>query len=139
MDLEDAGFISFQDVDGIEFDPTKLDGRTSRILVVGGNAASTPFAHNAMPLVTALADTGRLVAVADDWRETDPGPSRGEELGVIRDDGDLRGQVSTLDNLDTADGPLLAVLVLGDLGRGTIGHYGFGDGAERAVPEWWVE
>ena len=50
-----------------------------------------------------------------------------------------RGQVSTLDNLDTADGPLLAVLVLGDLGRGTIGHYGFGDGAERAVPEWWVE
>ena len=138
-DLEDAGFISFQDVDGVAFDPTKLDGRTSRVLVVGGNATATPFAHNALPLVTALADAGRLVAVADDWRETDQGPARGQELGVIRDDGDLRGQVSTLDNLDTADGPLLAVLVLGDLGRGTIGHYGFGDGAERAVPEWWVE
>jgi hypothetical protein len=139
VDLEDAGFISFQDVDGVAFDPTKLDGRSSRVLLVGGNATATPLVHSALPLVTALADAGRLVAVADDWRETDQGPARGEELGVIRDDGDLRGQVSTLDNFDTVDGPLLAVLVLGELGRGTIGHYGFGDGAERAVPEWWVE
>ena len=138
-DLEDAGFIAFEDVDGIEFDSAKLDGRSSRVLVVGGSATATPLARSVMPLVTALADAGRLVAVADDWRETDSGPARGEELGVIRDDGDLRAQVATLDNLDTADGPLLAVLVLGDLGRGTIGHYGFGDGAERAVPEWWVE
>ena len=53
----DAGFISFQDVDGVAFDPTKLDGRSSRVLVVGGNATATPFAHNALPLVTALADS----------------------------------------------------------------------------------
>lgn len=136
-DLEAAGFVSFGAVDGVAFDPLRLDGRSSRVLVVGGNATATPFAQSALPLVRTLAETGKLVAVADDWRETEQGPARGEELGAIRGS-DLRTAVATLDNLDTPDGPLLAVLVLSDLGRGNVGQYGFGAGAQRAVPEWWV-
>lgn len=135
-ELDDAGFLSFEEVDGVAFDPTKIDARSSRILVVGGNGAAVSFAHSALPLAAALAASGRLVAVADEWREADRGPVRGEELGAIRG-GDLDDQIATLDNFDTVDGPLTAVLVLGDLGQGVIGHYGFGSGADRAVPEWW--
>lgn len=135
--LDDAGFISFQEVDGVEFDPAKLDARSSRVLVVGGNGADVRFDRSALPLASALAESGRLVAVADDWREVDQGPARGEELAPIRD-GDLGDQIATLDNFDRVDGPLVAVLVLGDLGRGIIGHYGFGAGADRVAPEWWA-
>ena len=135
-ELDDAGFVSFEEVDGVEFDPTELDARSSRMLVVGGSGASVPFAHGALPLATAFAAAGRLVAVADDWRPVEQGPVRGEALGVIRS-GDLEDQVATIDDLDSVDGPLVAVLTLGELGRGIIGHYGFGSGADRAAPEWW--
>lgn len=135
-ELDDAGYVSFEEVDGVTFDPSRLEARSSRMLVVGGNGASVPFAHSALPVAAALAETGRLVAVADAWTERDKGPARGAELGVIRD-GDLSDQVATLDDFDTVDGPLVAVLVLGDLGRGVVGHYGFGSGADRAAPEWW--
>jgi uncharacterized membrane protein len=135
--LDDAGFLSFQEVDGVAFDPTKLDARSSRFLVVGGNGAEVRFERSALPLAAALAASGRLVAVADDWREVDRGPARGDELAPIRD-GDLGDQIATLDSFDTVDGPLVSVLVLGDLGRGIIGHYGFGAGADRAAPEWWA-
>jgi hypothetical protein len=106
------------------------------MLIVGGNGADVPFDRAALPLAADLAASGRLVAVADEWRAAEQGPARGEELGTIRD-GDLSDLIATTDNFDTVDGPLLAVLVLGDLGQGIVGHYGFGSGAERATPEWW--
>ena len=134
--LDDAGYVSFEEVDGVDFDPTKLDARSSRVLLVGGNGASVPFAHGVLPVATALAAAGRLVAVADDWRQIDQGPARGEQLGAIRG-GDLSDQVATVDDFDTVDGPLVAVLTLGELGQGVIGHYGFGSGADRAAPQWW--
>lgn len=134
--LDDAGFVSLQQVDDVAFDPAKIDGRSGRMLLVGGNDADVRFERSVLPLASALAESGRLVAVADEWREVAQGPGRGDELGVIRSS-DLSDQVATLDSFDTVDGPLLAVLVLGNLGQGVIGHYGFGTGAERAAPEWW--
>ena len=77
------------------------------------------------------------VIVADDWRSVEGGPERGAALDAIRDDNVLSTEVSTLDAFDTVDGPLVAVLILGARVQGTIGHYGFGRGADSAVPEWW--
>jgi hypothetical protein len=91
----------------------------------------------ALPLAAALVVGGKLVVVADAWSDVEGGLARGEDLTVIRDEGDLASRIATLDSLDAVDGPLLAVLVLGDLGRGTVGHYGFGAGADRGAPEWW--
>jgi len=136
--LRDAGFIAIDAVDGVEFDPAKFDGRTSRVLVIGGNDTKVSFDHSALPLTRALVAGGRLVVVADSLRNIDGAPDRGVELGVIRDDRELASQVSTVDNFDTTDGPVTAVLVLADRGQGGIGHYGFGKGADRAVPAWWV-
>jgi len=136
--LDDAGFVSFEAVDGIEFDPAKFDGRTTRVLAIAGNQAKVSLDRSALPLARALVAAGRLVVVADDWRDVDGGPDRGVELGVIREDRELSTQVSTVDNFDTPDGPVTSVLVLADRGQGAIGHYGFGKGADRAVPAWWV-
>jgi len=106
--------------------------------VVGGNDAAVNVERSVLPLARALASTGRPVVVADEWRDVEKGPRRGEELAGIRDDRDLASQVATADNFDTADGPLTTVLVLGERGQGTIAHYGFGRGADRAVPVWWI-
>ncbi|MBM3659856.1 MAG: copper transporter [Actinobacteria bacterium] len=134
--LDNAGFVSFEEVDGVAFDPTKLDGRSSRMLVIGGSDTAVPFARGVLPLATAFAASGRLVAVADEWRLREEGPARGDDLAAIRS-GDLDDQVATVDDFDAVDGPLVAVLTLGELGQGIIGHYGFGSGADRAAPEWW--
>lgn len=136
--LEAADFIALDDVGDIQFDGAGYDGRGSRVLVAGSNEAAVRGERSVVPLARALAATGRPVVVADDWRDVEQGPRRGEELSGIRDDRNLASQVATVDNLDTVDGPLTTVLVLGERGQGTIGHYGFGRGADRAVPAWWL-
>ena len=54
------------------------------------------------------------MVVADDWREAEGGPGRGAGLDGILGDEQLKSAVATVDNLDTPDGPLTTVLVLGD-------------------------
>lgn len=135
--LESAGFIGVQDVDGLRFDPATLDGRGGRVLAIGGTDAALAPDRSTTPLARALVAVGMPVIVADDWIASEPGPERGAALDGIRDDDTLGNQVSTLDAFDTVDGPLVAVLIVADRTQGTIGHYGFGRGADRAAPEWW--
>lgn len=136
-ELAAADFVSLEGVDGMDFVPAEFDGRVSRVLLVGGTAASMPVDRGILPLTRALVRSGRLVVVADEWREVEDGPDRGDGLAMIRDDAELSAQVSTVDNFDVPEGPLTAVLALADRGQGTIGHYGLGAGAERIVPAWW--
>ena len=139
--LADAKFISLQPVDNIKFDPSTFDGRsTSRPvhLLIGGTDAKVPPAHSTVPLARALVGLSVPVVVADSWREVDGGPDRGAGLQEILGDEQLASGVATLDDLDLPDGPLTTVLVLGDrVGQGMIGHYGFGTGAGKPVPDWW--
>jgi hypothetical protein len=51
----------------------------------------------------------------------------------VRDDTTLSKQVSTVDDLELAQGQVAAVLALSDLER-RIGHYGYGNGASSIVP-----
>jgi hypothetical protein len=134
--LDGAGFVTLQGVDGSTFTAATVDARPRRFLLAEGTGAVVGFERGVLPLATALAVTGRPVAVAEYWRAVEGGPARGDALTPVRS-GRLATQIATLDNLDTADGPLLAVLVMGDLGQGTVAHYGFGSGAQRPAPEWW--
>jgi len=134
--LDGAGFVTLQGVDGSTFTAATVDARPRRFLLAEGTGAVVGFERGVLPLATALAVTGRPVAVAEYWRAVEGGPARGDALTPVRS-GRLATQIATLDNLDTADGPLLAVLVMGDLGQGTVAHYGFGAGAQRPAPEWW--
>ena len=137
-ELEAANFIATQDVDGVRFDPATLEGRGGRVMAIGGTDASLTPEQSTTPLARALVTIGTPVIVADAWKETEGGPERGAALDGIRGDNTLASAVSTLDAFDTVDGPIVAVLTLGARIQGTIGHYGFGRGADRAVPEWWI-
>ena len=48
----------------------------------------------------------------------------------------LAARVTPVDDLEWTEGSVAAVLGLSDLGRDVVGHYGFGNGAERLLPEW---
>ncbi len=61
----------------------------------------------------------------------------GDRQETIADDQSLAPAVSTADDADLTEGRLAAVLALSDLGRSVVGHYGFGAGADRMLPEWW--
>jgi hypothetical protein len=135
--LVDAKFISLQAVDGQRFDAATFDGRGATPLLVGGSDAKTPAARSTVPLARALVSLSLPVVVADSWHEIEGGPARGAGLDGILGDEQLKSAVATLDDLDLPDGPLTAVLVLGDRGQGVIGHYGFGTGATQSVPDWW--
>jgi hypothetical protein len=57
-------------------------------------------------------------------------------VGSVRSDTALNKQVSTVDNLVTAQGQVAAVLALADRIAGkTAGHYGTGDGATSMLPK----
>ena len=65
-----------------------------------------------------------------DARSTD-GPDRADAVQPIRDDNELATTVSTVDDLDLAEGPTTAVLALSDLflPKPIVGHYGYGPNA----------
>jgi hypothetical protein len=59
---------------------------------------------------------------------------RGLWLAPIRDDDRLRAAVSTVDDVDQVEGRVAATLALAALGRGVVGSYGRGAGADSSVP-----
>jgi len=142
-ELSDAKFISLQSVDDLHFDAATLDGRpasgSSRLeyLVIGGTNATLPADRGTVPLTRALVTDSASVIAVDDWQKVDGGRGRGAGLADILGDEQLQSAVATFDALDRPDGPLTAVLVLGDRGQGVIGHYGYGSGANLQVPKWW--
>jgi hypothetical protein len=142
-ELASAKFLSLESIDDQHFDAATLDGRpasgSSRLeyLLIGGTNAAVPADRGTVPLARALvADSAAVIAV-DDWQKVDGRPGRGAGLAEILGDEQLQGAVATFDALDRPDGPLTAVLVLGDRGQGVIGHYGYGAGADLQVPKWW--
>jgi hypothetical protein len=62
-------------------------------------------------------------------------PNRGDLVGAVRSDDALKGKVSTVDDLDLAQGRVAAVLALQQIADGMVGDYGYGKGASLVVPE----
>ena len=61
-------------------------------------------------------------------------PKRGAALEPVRGDPALAKQVTTLDDAELPQGALTAVISLEQIADGTIGHYGYGEGASEAIP-----
>jgi hypothetical protein len=55
-------------------------------------------------------------------------------VAAVRSDGDLQELVSTVSGVDTVVGQVNVPLALADQVAGTVGHYGFDDGASQPVP-----
>ena len=137
--LADGGFVSFETVGdeaGDDFSLASYPGPDARVLladgVTGDLAADTVLA----PLSRAIVAAGVPLVVGEVYAEVDNGPSRGARLAPVRDDEQLDGALSTVDDLDVVEGRVAAVLALAEVGAGVHGDYGFGEGAGSLTPEW---
>jgi hypothetical protein len=110
--------------------------RPRRVLfvIVSGPASTLESSAHTEAFAVAAAGSAGAVVVAEVWREEDNGPDRADSLATILGSPTLRGQISTVDDLDLAQGPTTAILTLMAAQAGEIGHYGVGDGADAAAP-----
>jgi len=135
--LQQAGFVTGEAVGGGGFDLTKLDGTGGRVLVVDGTQSKVPDSALVGPLADAMAAVATPVVFGEVYVQTDNGPDRGQRLTAIRSDETLTKKVSTVDDLDLTEGRVAGVLAVADLARGVVADYGYGEGADRVLPEWW--
>jgi hypothetical protein len=139
--LEDAGWISLEDIEAGEgvnaASGTVPSPRFAVVVVTGPEADDEQGLGPVMDLVRQGASDGVPTVVAEVWVDQgDEGLARGAALAPIRDDGELAALVSTVDDLDRLQGQVAATLAVRDLGRGIVGHYGYGDGADLVLPPW---
>jgi hypothetical protein len=136
--LQQAGFVATEAVGSdTSCDLTKLDGSGARVLVVDGTQGKIPENALVGPLAQAMTAAGTPLVFGEVFVAQDNGPARGQRLGPIRGDEALTKKVSTVDDLDVAEGRVAGVLAVADLARGVTADYGYGEAADRALPEWW--
>jgi len=136
--LADGGFVEAEGVDGVAYDAASATTRVASAWVVGGTASEVGWARVLVPLTRDLVTAGVGVLATDVFTETPEGPTRGQDLVAIVRDPVLGAKVTTVDDLDRVDGGLAVVLGFAERGRGTIGHYGSGEGATALLPAWWA-
>ncbi|HEX5616270.1 MAG TPA: copper transporter [Acidimicrobiia bacterium] len=134
--LVDAGFV---DVEGIDADALgRYPGGPTNAVLVGGPTAESP-ADVLLSLARGFqrADVATIVSEVFEDGTDEQGAERvrGASLAGIRDDDALAATIATVDNGELTEGAIAIVLALEALDNGTVGHYGYGDGAERVLPE----
>ncbi|HEY8216604.1 MAG TPA: copper transporter [Acidimicrobiia bacterium] len=135
--LADAGFVSLA---GVDSDPPPLDrigGPATRAVLVTGTGAAVPPRLVVEPFARVALNRGVPLVATEVFPDDTQGAARGDSLEPIRSNDALTERISTVDDLERTEGSMAAVLALADLGRGVIGDYGIGEGAERQLPEWW--
>ncbi len=135
--LADAGWVRTQTIDPGERLVAELDPPSSTVVVVVTSASSEMADEGATATSIARhqARLGIPTVVTELWQDEEDGPRRGERLQGVRGDAELSAVVSTVDHLDLVQGEVAVALSLADL-EGTVGHYGYGEGAERVLPAW---
>jgi hypothetical protein len=132
--LQQAGFLGF---DGVT-DSTIADfpGRGAGVVLVVGNDASIDPGLVTQATAKALHAAEVPVVVASVFKQVNNGPERADALQPIRT-GELKSTVSTVDDLDLAEGPTTVALALSDLflTPAVVGHYGYGENASQPLPQ----
>lgn len=135
--LVDAGFVAYEPVGEATDSLADLGGPVTRLMLVVGTGDSLRTRQVLTPIAGTAVANGLLVVSAELFAESDNGLARGALVSNIRNDETLAARVSTVDDLDQPSGNVVALLALADLARNVVGHYGFGEGATAAAPEWW--
>jgi hypothetical protein len=127
--LQQAGFLGYDAVGGSTI--ADFPGTGAGVVLVVGNGGSVDPALVTLPAVKALHAGEVPLVVASVWDEVTDGPGRADAVQPIRDD-ELAKTVSTVDDLDLAEGPTTTILALSDLflPKAVVGHYGYGDGTQ---------
>lgn len=108
------------------------DASVRALLVTGSASELTTATALAEALVAAEVPT----LAAEVYAPRDGGPDRGATLSGILGDDALADAVTTVDDLELVEGRVSAVIGLQELADGKVGHYGYGGGATRSLPEW---
>jgi hypothetical protein len=125
--LRDAGFVSFEQVDG-KGSIEEFAGVAPVFVLVVGNRADVPAGDVVMPAATAITAAELPLVVGDVYTaDATPSSSRGDDVAALRDSG-LSKTVSTVNDLDRPQGPVTMSLAVADLLRipPVVGHYGIG-------------
>jgi hypothetical protein len=132
--LDDAGVLSVRGSIGKEADTSE---HPPDLVVLGGLTTALDPVPILRPLLQALAETDRPGALAADADLASP-PGDGEKatgiVSAVRDTGQLRDHIATVDSLDDFAGLAAMVLGLAALSGGDVGHYGSGEGADALLP-----
>jgi hypothetical protein len=138
--LREGGFLDYQLPEGADGDVVALPPSGLRIVVVSGPDADLAPGDALLPVLIDLAQDRAVPVVAtepsltqDDEDAPEPQPSLVVE---IREDEDLSGRISTVDDVDRLSGVVATVLAVADADPGgpRIGHYGLGEGTRLLPP-----
>ncbi len=128
-------YLAFQSPgDGVD-STSLLAGGGYRYVFASGPDPRVPDEEFLLPVLATMATKGPAPVVAVSAAVgTEAEATRTTWVGAIRDDTDLRNEVSTVDDLERFTGLLTTVLALDDLGTATRGHYGIGTGSQSELP-----
>ena len=130
------GFLDWEGAAGGN-DVTAVNLASTRVLIASGSAANVPNDQLAVPLLRLLAvqPAKRWVAIesGSDASSTTSG-TRALFVDPLRNDNAIKGRVSTVDNIESGQGQVAAVLALAQLADGRIGNYGVGGSADAPAP-----
>jgi hypothetical protein len=116
----------------IGIDGQVTGGADSAVLVAGAQPTGRDAAKQLdaqLTIVHAVEDRNGRTVLAGPL--ADGGP---DLVGTVRKDQQLGAKVSTVDDLDSADGQCATVLALVEQTTGGHGHYGVGSGARGPIP-----
>lgn len=135
--LRSAGFLDF--TDGKRSALAAFPGRThaARVLVLTGTDSHLAATDTMVDLVQALTESNVASVVGevyDDKGGATTAPKRGSALEPVLGNPAFSKQISTLDDAELPQGALTAVVALEQIADGTIGHYGYGEGAGETIP-----
>jgi hypothetical protein len=133
--LRAAGFVDLSD--GKRADFLEFPTRPARVLFLTGTDSQLNGSESVSDLVQALVDEDAPTVVGevyDDHDLTAPVPQRGATVTPVRGDAELKNVVSTLDDAEILQGRLAAVAALEGVASGTVGLYGYGEGAQSPLP-----
>lgn len=136
--LIEAGFLRFEATSAGNDDIEAFPGSNAVLLVITEPGADALVGRDLVDTVAVSIETGLAVVAAEVFTVgniEDPG-IRGAELSWLRSEGDLWGQISTVDNLETVEGRVAIIWAIVNHVHGLPGHYGTGAGADSEFPKW---
>src|SRR4051794_11399900 len=123
--LADAKFISIDGADAKAL--ASFPAHRGRAVVIDGSRSDITDPAVFVAAVAAFKNRGVPTVAAEVGSEAaDERSNRGQVVDVVRADDQLDGEVSTLDDLDLAQGRLTAVLALQQAASGVFRDYGYG-------------
>ncbi|MGZ4689647.1 MAG: copper transporter [Acidimicrobiia bacterium] len=130
--LAKAGFVTLEGIGKADVSAADFPGSGARALLIGGPQSAITAENATRDLTRALVGAKALTAVGE--LDPDNATNRGAWLASVRNDDQLKAVVSTIDDVDLVQGRVAAALALAGLGRGVVGSYGYGAGAQQSVP-----